>query len=83
VGFSDWKLAVVCVDDRNTPEPPDGCVDAERQLPQELGDDQDVHRAGRVPPVEEHAEVPNQEERPSDQSDQAMRRGTRPELYIR
>ena len=28
-----------------------------------------VHRAGLVPPVEEHADVPDQEERPSDQSE--------------
>ena len=46
---------------------PNGGVDPERQLPQELRDYEDVHRAGWIRQVEEHAYVPNQEEWPPDQ----------------
>src|SRR5215203_4208865 len=50
------------------PESQDRRVDPEEQLPQELGGDQERH-AGWLPPVEEHADVPDQKEWPSDQSE--------------
>ena len=51
------------------PEPPDGAVDAEERFPDELGNYQDVHQTGLIPRVEEHAYVPEQEERPPDESE--------------
>ena len=37
--------------------------------PQELGGDQEPRRAGWLAPVEEHAYLPDQKERPSDQTE--------------
>src|SRR6185312_17442387 len=54
-------------DRRVAPETPDGAVDAEERLPDELGDDQDVHHAGLVPPVEQDTEVAEQEQRSADE----------------
>src|SRR6187399_573665 len=57
-------------DRRVLPEAPDGAVDAEERLPDDLRDDREPRNdAARVPPVEEHAEAPEQEERPSDHSE--------------
>src|SRR4051794_36438912 len=56
-------------DGRSPPEPPTGRVDAEQQLPQELGGYEEACRAGLLPPVEERADVPDQEEWPSDQTE--------------
>src|SRR5215213_5338637 len=49
-------------------EPPDRAVDAEERLPDEFRDDENAYQAGLVPPVEEHPEVPEQQERSSYQS---------------
>ena len=54
-------------DRRIPPESPDRRVDAEEQLPEELGDDQERH-AGLLPPVEERPRS-RSEEMSSDQSE--------------
>src|ERR671915_2360336 len=51
------------------PESPNGRVDPQQQLPQELGGYQKSHRAGSLPPVEEHAEALHQEHWPADQTE--------------
>src|SRR5262249_54144801 len=55
---------------RVLPEPPDGAVDAEEELPDELRDRQKtLHRAVDVPPAEDRSCPRNDDERPSDESE--------------
>src|SRR5687768_381182 len=48
-------------DGRSPSESPNGRVDAQQQLPQELGSYEKGHHAGPLPPVEEHAQALHQE----------------------
>jgi hypothetical protein len=47
-----------------SPEPPASAVDPKERLPDELRDDQDVRRAGLIPPVEKDADVPEKRSGP-------------------
>src|SRR5919205_4375856 len=69
-GSGRRNVAVCAPKNRSiAPESPDGRVDAKRQLPEELGGDEEARRAGLFPQVEQHAYVPDQQERPSDQTE--------------
>jgi hypothetical protein len=51
---------------------PQSAVDAKQRLPDELRDHQEAHPARLIPPVEEHADVPEQEERSADQPEPGL-----------
>jgi hypothetical protein len=80
-GATSRRRAWATQDPRVAPETPDSAVDAEECLPDELRGDHNT--PGLVPPVEQDAEVADQEQRSTDQPEPCPAARNEPGLYIR